>query len=192
MVKLRPLKPHEQRLVKKVDFYNWKNENQWEERRTLLAISKYGLRDRNEFRRYLRIASQVNDCIISLRRLPNNAHYASFKREQLDRIAAKLYEMGVLDSPTELVQLRKVPAERFCRRRLSNMLKMRDMAPTIQQAELFILHGHVRVGPEVINDPAFIVTRAMEDFLTWSNASKIRRTIANYRGEVDDYDLLGA
>lgn len=192
MVKLRPLKPHEQKLVKKVDFYNWKNENPREERRTLLAIQKYGLRDRTEFRRYQRIASQVNDCIKGLRRLPSNDHYVAFKREQLERVAAKLHEMGVLDSPDELQKMKTVPAERFCRRRLSTVLKMRDMAPTIQQAELFILHGHVRVGPEVINDPAFIVTRAMEDFLTWSNASKIRRTIASYRGEVDDYDLLGA
>lgn len=30
----------------------------------------------------------------------------------------------------------------------------------------------------------------MEDFVTWVNTSKIKRTVLKYRDEVDDYDLL--
>lgn len=51
--------------------------------------------------------------------------------------------------------------------------------------------GHVRVGPEVVTDPAFIVTRAFEDFVTWVDSSKIRRTVAKYNDKLDDYELLG-
>lgn len=51
--------------------------------------------------------------------------------------------------------------------------------------------GHVRVGPEVVTDPAFIVTRAMSDFVSWVDSSKIKRTVATYNDAVDDYDLLG-
>ena len=54
----------------------------------------------------------------------------------------------------------------------------------------FIEQGHVRVGPEVITDPAFLVTRNMEDFITWTNASKIRRHVMEYNEERDDYDLM--
>lgn len=50
--------------------------------------------------------------------------------------------------------------------------------------------GHVRVGPDTITDPAFLVTRNMEDFVTWVDTSKIRRAIANYNDELDDFDLL--
>ena len=50
--------------------------------------------------------------------------------------------------------------------------------------------GHIRVGPDVITDPAFLVTRAMEDFVTWVTGSKIRRTIARYNNQLDDYELM--
>jgi U3 small nucleolar ribonucleoprotein protein IMP3 len=53
------------------------------------------------------------------------------------------------------------------------------------------LQGHVRVGPEVVSDPAYIVTRSMEDFVTWVDSSKIKRTVATYNDALDDYDLLG-
>ena len=46
------------------------------------------------------------------------------------------------------------------------------------------------MGTDTINDPAFLVTRSMEDFVTWVDTSKIRRAIANYNDELDDFDLL--
>jgi U3 small nucleolar ribonucleoprotein protein IMP3 len=64
------------------------------------------------------------------------------------------------------------------------------MSETLKEAVTFIEQGHVRVGPNVISDPAFLVTRAMEDFVTWVDSSKIKRTIAAYNDKVDDFDLL--
>jgi U3 small nucleolar ribonucleoprotein protein IMP3 len=64
------------------------------------------------------------------------------------------------------------------------------MSETLKEATTFIEQGHVRVGPNVISDPAFLVTRAMEDFVTWVDSSKIKRTIAAYNDKVDDFDLL--
>jgi U3 small nucleolar ribonucleoprotein protein IMP3 len=65
------------------------------------------------------------------------------------------------------------------------------MCETLKEAVTFIEQGHVRVGPEVVTDPAFIVTRALEDFVTWVDSSKIKRTVMQYADAVDDYDLLG-
>ena len=48
----------------------------------------------------------------------------------------------------------------------------------------------VRVGPNVITDPAFIVNRSMEDFVTWVDSSKIKRTVERYNDKLDDFDLL--
>ncbi len=53
-----------------------------------------------------------------------------------------------------------------------------------------IAQGHVRVGPDVVKDPAFLVTRAMEDFVTWVDTSKIRRIIRSYEDKLDDFELL--
>jgi U3 small nucleolar ribonucleoprotein protein IMP3 len=87
----------------------------------------------------------------------------------------------------------------------------------VRQGVKFIEQGHVRCGPEVITDPAFLVTRYvllscllvsrvfdarqtpvligrlyrnMEDFVTWVDSSKIKRNILQYRDKLDDFDLL--
>jgi U3 small nucleolar ribonucleoprotein protein IMP3 len=53
-----------------------------------------------------------------------------------------------------------------------------------------IEQGHVRVGTETVTDTAFLVTRGMEDFVTWVDGSKIKRNILRYREKLDDFDLL--
>lgn len=64
------------------------------------------------------------------------------------------------------------------------------MAETVQAANKIIEQGHVRVGTETITDTAFLVTRSMEDFVTWVDGSKIRRNILQYKEKLDDFDLL--
>ena len=41
------------------------------------------------------------------------------------------------------------------------------MAENTRVAVTFVEQGQVRVGPNVVTDPAFLVTRDMEDFVTW-------------------------
>jgi len=64
------------------------------------------------------------------------------------------------------------------------------MADHLKAAIKFVEQGHVRVGTEVVTDPAFLVTRNMEDFVTWVDSSKIKRNILKYHNKVDDFDLL--
>ncbi len=64
------------------------------------------------------------------------------------------------------------------------------MAETVQAATTMIEQGHVRVGTETITDTAFLVSRSMEDFVTWVDGSKIKRNILRYREKLDDFDLL--
>ena len=66
------------------------------------------------------------------------------------------------------------------------------MAETLREAVTFIEQGHVRVGPETVSDPAYLVTRNFEDFVTWVDTSKIKRKVAAYNDKLDDYDLLNA
>jgi U3 small nucleolar ribonucleoprotein protein IMP3 len=46
------------------------------------------------------------------------------------------------------------------------------------------------VGVDTITDPAFLVTRSMEDHVKWVDTSKIRRVVMRYNDKLDDYDLL--
>lgn len=55
---------------------------------------------------------------------------------------------------------------------------------------MFVQQGHIRVGPDVITDPAFLVTRQMEDFVQWADSSKIRKKVLAYNDKLDDFDFL--
>ena len=64
------------------------------------------------------------------------------------------------------------------------------MAQTISAACTFVEQGQVRVGPNVVTDPSFLVTRNMEDFVTWVDSSKVRKTVQRYNDKLDDFELL--
>ena len=64
------------------------------------------------------------------------------------------------------------------------------MAENVTAAIKMIEQGHVRVGTETVTDPAYLVTRTTEDFVTWSVGSKIKRNIMKYRDQLDDFELL--
>jgi U3 small nucleolar ribonucleoprotein protein IMP3 len=99
--------------------------------------------------------------------------------------------MGLIPSNKNLAECEKVTVSSFCRRRLPVLLVRLKMSETLREAVTFIEQGHVRVGPQVVTDPAFLVTRAFEDFVTWVDQSKIKATIAKYHDKLDDYMLLG-
>ena len=48
----------------------------------------------------------------------------------------------------------------------------------------------MRVGPDTVTDPAFLVTKSMEDFVTWVDTSKIRRKVRTYNDQLDDFEFM--
>ena len=48
----------------------------------------------------------------------------------------------------------------------------------------------MRIGTEVITDPAMLIGKNIEDHITWVDSSSIKKKIQNYKDQVDDYDLL--
>lgn len=54
------------------------------------------------------------------------------------------------------------------------------MSESIKGAVKLIEQGHVRIGPELVTDPALLVTRSLEDFVTWVDNSKIRKHVLEY------------
>ncbi|BAF16068.1 Os04g0662100, partial [Oryza sativa Japonica Group] len=78
----------------------------------------------------------------------------------------------------------------YCRRRLATVMVKLKFAEHLKEAVTYIQQGHVRVGPETVTDPAFLVTRNMEDFITWVDSSKIKRKVQEYNGELDDFDAM--
>lgn len=58
------------------------------------------------------------------------------------------------------------------------------MSETIKNATDLIEQGHVRVGAEMVKDPAFLVSRTLEDFVTWVDGSTIRKHVLEYNNIV--------
>ncbi|KIK45288.1 hypothetical protein CY34DRAFT_801784 [Suillus luteus UH-Slu-Lm8-n1] len=182
---VRKFKYHEQKLLKKVDFLNWKQDANIRE---IKVIRRYHIQDREHHRRYNNLCGASRSFAHRLSVLPAQDPFRTRMESQL---LSKLYDMGVLNSQAKLSDVdNKLTVAAFCRRRLAVFMCMSKMAETVSAAAKFIEQGHVRVGPDTITDPAFLVTRHMEDFVTWVDTSKLKRTIMNYNDELDDYDLL--
>ena len=107
-----------------------------------------------------------------------------------EQLLDKLFNMGIINTKKSLQKAEEVTASAFCRRRLPVVMVRKKMAETMRVAVTLVEQGQVRVGPTVVTDPAFSVNRSMEDFVTWVDTSKIRRTVHKYSDKLDDFDLL--
>lgn len=183
--KMRELKHHEKKLLKKVDFFSWKSDSNVRE---ATIIKRFFLQKREDYIMYNKIAGHVTKLIAKLSDLPQDDELRVSLSEQL---LTKLYNMGLIATKKSLASAEKLSVTSFCRRRLPVVMVRLKMAETLKEAVTFIEHGHVRVGPNVISDPSFLVTRTFEDYVTWVDSSKIKRAIMKYNDKLDDYDLLG-
>jgi len=181
---VRKLKYHEQKLLKKVDFLQCKNEDNIRE---IKVIRRYHLQKREDYHKYNKLCG-------SIKKLANRISLLDprdpFRSKQETSLLDKLYSMGLITGKKQFSQVDKINVSAFCRRRLPIIMCRLKMAETVKEAVTFIEQGHIRVGPETITDPAYLVTRNLEDFVTWVDTSKIKRKIMKYNDKLDDYDLL--
>jgi U3 small nucleolar ribonucleoprotein protein IMP3 len=98
--------------------------------------------------------------------------------------------MGIITAKKSLSQCEKVTVSAFCRRRLPIIMVRLKMAESVKMAVQYVEQGHIRVGPQTITDPAFLVSRHLEDYVTWVDSSKIKQKVLKYSNKLDDYDLL--
>eukprot|EP00013_Stygamoeba_regulata_P029940 CAMPEP_0177665342 /NCGR_PEP_ID=MMETSP0447-20121125/21000_1 /TAXON_ID=0 /ORGANISM="Stygamoeba regulata, Strain BSH-02190019" /LENGTH=181 /DNA_ID=CAMNT_0019171423 /DNA_START=185 /DNA_END=726 /DNA_ORIENTATION=+ len=180
---MRKLKFHEKKLLKKVNLYAWKQENNLRE---IKVMRRYHVQNRDDYVKYNRICGMIRKVTAELLKRPPSDPY---RIEKTELMLCKLYDIGVINSETSLVVCEKVTVAAFCRRRLSTMLVQLKFCQTMREAVTFIEHGHVRVGIETITDPAYLVTRDMEDHISWLDSSKIARAVRKYNDTLDDFDL---
>lgn len=60
----------------------------------------------------------------------------------------------------------------------------------MKESTTFVEQGHIRIGTEVVTQPALLVTRQLEDHIGWVDNSSIKRKILKYNDKLDDYDLM--
>lgn len=181
---MRQLKYHEHKLLKKVDFLSWKSENN---HREVQVMRRYHIQGRDDYKKYQKIAGMVTKLVAVLKKLDPQDQA---RIELTDQLLEKLYAMGITPTKKSLAQLECLSVSSLCRRRLAVVLVKLKMSESIREAAALTEQGHVRVGPQTVTDPAFLVTRSMEDFVTWVDTSKIKRKVLQYQDKLDDYEVL--
>ena len=183
---MRKLKHHEYKLLRKADFLQWKRENNLREVR---VSRKYHLSDPKEYHQYTKIVGEVKHLV---HRLSEISPKDKVRIQKTEELLTKLYDMGIINMKTNLEVCSKVTVSAICRRRLPVVMVRLKFAENLTEAVTLIEQGHMRIGPKQVKDPAMLVTRNMEDFLTWMDTSKIKRKVSQFNDNLDDYDLLNA
>lgn len=181
---MRQLKHHEKKLLRKVDLYSWKGEDNL---RVAKILRRYHIQNRDDYVAYNRIVGMVTKLSAKIKTLkPDDP----FRVAMTDQLLTKLYDLGLIPQKTSLKQAEDLTTASICRRRLPVIMVRLKMAETMKTAVTFVEQGQVRVGPHVVTDPAFLVTKSLEDYVTWVDTSKVRRTVQKYNDKLDDFDLL--
>jgi|EP00979_Chaetoceros_neogracilis_P018416 U3 small nucleolar ribonucleoprotein protein IMP3 len=181
---MRDLKYHEQKLLRKVSLYSWKGE---ENIKTAKIMRRYHIQKREDYIAYNRICGHIQSLSAKLKTLkPDDP----FRIAMTDQLLDKMFNMGLVTTKKSLQKAEEITTSSICRRRLPVVMVRMKMAQTMRIAVSFVEQGQVRVGPNVVTDPAFLVTRNMEDFVTWVDSSKVRKTVQRYNDKLDDFDLL--
>lgn len=179
---MRQLKYHEQKLLKKVNLEEWADTNSSREQR---VTGKYLLKDRELYHKYNKTIGKIRRLSLALAKLNDNDDLKILISKELIN---KLYGLGIIRNKT-LLSCAKTSVQDICERRLSAVLVSQKMCPDIKTAATFTEQGHVVLGTKTTRDPGVLVSRAMSDFITWSDNSKVKRKIAEFNGEDDDYLL---
>ena len=187
---VRKLKHHEQRLLRKVDLLSYKSDGP--SHREAAVRRRYHLTQPLDYARYNGLCGKVRQLAHLLSNLDPSDPY---RVQQETIMLEKLHKMGILkQSRAQGAGLssveNNVTVSAFCRRRLGVLMVRIGMVEHVSTAHKFIEQGHVRVGTDVVTDPAFLISRGVEDFVTWVDGSKIQRKVLQYREKLDDFDLL--
>ncbi|CAL5992726.1 U3_small nucleolar ribonucleoprotein IMP3 [Hexamita inflata] len=176
----RPLKHHEQKLLKHSNLYDWETDRNDE-----AVMGKYGIRKRSQLTQYRKTARKIRELTVNLAELPPSDEV---RMATTNRLALLLYELGLNMNPkATLNELKEFEASALMKRRLPVVLKEIKMAPNIESATNFVEHGHVRVGPTVVKEINYHLKKGQEDFVTWTDGSTMQKKVQRFRDEQDDF-----
>ena len=128
---MRLLKHHEQKLLKKVDFFSWKDDNNLRE---ASILRKYLVQNREDYARYNKIVGKITKLTSVLLKLPIED---PTRRKLSEQILQKLFNMGIISKTSSLSSVEKLTVSAFCRRRLPVVMVRLKMSETLVQ-ELFV------------------------------------------------------
>ena len=177
---MRQLKFHEQKLLKKTNFTEWKSDSTHSNN----VVRRFHLKNREEYILYNKLIGEMKKIANKISTLDRED---PFRLYMTMRILKKLYALGVITKLDGLSQVEHLTVSAIAKRRLACVMVHLKMAERISHAHELIMHGHVRIGPDTIADPAYLVPREMEEYVTW-RSGKMKTHVDKYNNEHDDYN----
>lgn len=135
---MRQLKYHEKKLLRKVDLYSWKGEDNL---RVAKVMRRYHIQNREDYTSYNRICGMVKKLSAKLETLPSDD---SFRIAMTDQLLKKLNDLGLISSTKSLQKAEEITVSAICRRRLPVVMVRLKMAETVKTAVTWIEQGQVR------------------------------------------------
>ena len=132
-------------------------------------MKTYGLTKKNE-------VWKVESILRSFRR---RARSLAAKRDKTQEkvLIDKLHRMGLLEKDAGLDSVLSLTSENLLERRLQTFVFKKNLANTINHARQLITHGHIAVNGRKIVYPSFIVTRELEDKISFYKEPNVKAPI---------------
>ena len=100
---MRQLKHHEKKLLRKVDLYSWRGEDNL---RVAKIMRQYHIQNREDYTSYSRLVGMVTKLSAKLKALPADDPFRIAMTEQL---LQKMYDLGIIDTKKSLQKADDVP-----------------------------------------------------------------------------------
>src|SRR5687768_403682 len=125
---MRELKHHEKKLLRKVDLYSWKKEDNL---RVAKILRRYHIQNREDYTSYQRIVGMITKLSAKIKTLPPED---PFRVAMTDQLLTKLLNLGLISKNSTLKQAEDLTASAICRRRLPVIMVRLKMAETLRTA----------------------------------------------------------
>lgn len=151
--KCREFSYAEKKLLKHTDFFKWDVSNSLFENKVMRV---HGIDRREDVVMYSKLCRMIKGLLTKLKSADADD---PVRTEYSARMIEKLYTLGFIPGKHSLELTKNVTVWSFCQRRVASMMVKIGMVEGVNIAVNLIRHGHVRVGANVITDPAFLITR---------------------------------
>ena len=153
------------RLKKKYEtpMHPWRAENIKAER---ILITEYALKNKRELWKMNTILKNFKKQAKKLIALRT----AQAERER-NQLMQRLQRLGIVQAGAKLDDVLGLTTKNIFERRLQSLVYRRGLAHSMNQARQFITHNHILVGKNKITAPSYLVTKAEEDLITFSQRS---------------------
>jgi len=166
---MRELKFHEQKLLKKVNFLQWKSDQNVRE---IQILRRYHVQNRDDYVKYSKVAGTITKLAAKLKLLKQDD---PVRTKTTDQLIDKCFKMGLIPTKKSLLQCEALPVSAFCRRRLPVVLVRMKFCETLKEAVTFVEQGHIRIGERLCGCPGTPRARVHESLSAGSGTNESGR-----------------